>query len=148
MISYFCKKFKIPKIILSLDTQIAVFNQAGFKEARPYRYWNPTKFDVDFTGLIEDLKNAPEGAVILLHASSHNPTGIDLTKNQWKQIANVMRERKLFPFFDSAFQGLAKDLEDDAWAVRYFVEQGFELFCAQSFSKNFGLYSKCTLFII
>lgn len=91
---------------------------------------------------MEDLKSAPEGAVILLHASAHNPTGVDLTQNQWKEVAAVMKERKLFPFLDSAFQGLAKNLEDDAWSVRYFEEQGFEFICVQSFSKNCGLYSK------
>lgn len=89
-----------------------------------------------------DLNNAPQNAVIILHACAHNPTGIDLSEEQWKQIASVMKERKLIPFFDSAFQGLARSLEEDAWAVRYFVEQGFELFCAQSFSKNLGLYGK------
>jgi hypothetical protein len=57
---------------------------------------------------------------------------------------NVIQERKLFPFFDSAYQGFASgDLERDAWAVRYFDSRGFEMVCAQSFAKNFGLYSKC-----
>lgn len=55
------------------------------------------------------------------------------------------QRRFLFPFFDSAYQGFASgDLEKDAWAIRYFVSEGFELFCAQSFSKNFGLYSECS----
>lgn len=91
------------------------------------------------------MKGAPEGAIILLHASAQNPTGIDLNKDQWKEVAAVMKEKKLFPFFDSAFQGLARGLEEDAWAVRYFVEQGFELIGVQSFSKNCGLYSKYNL---
>lgn len=92
--------------------------------------------------MLEDLKNATEGAVVVLHPSCHNPTGKDLTKDQWKQVAVVMKEKKLIPFFDSAFQGLAKDLDEDAWSIRHFVEEGFELFCAQSFSKTCGLYSK------
>lgn len=55
----------------------------------------------------------------------------------------VLQRRKLFAFFDSAYQGFASgSLDKDAWAVRYFVSMGFELFCAQSFSKNFGLYSE------
>lgn len=91
---------------------------------------------------MEDLGNATEGSIVVLHSSCHNPTGIDLSKDQWKQVASVMKERKLIPFFDSVFQGLAKDLEEDAWPIRHFVEQGFELFCAQSFSKICGLYSK------
>lgn len=119
-----------------------MFNRAGFKEGRPYRYWCPKKHEVDFTGLLEDLNNAPEGSVVVLHACAHNPSGLDLTNEQWKQVSALMKKRQLVPFFDSAFQGLARGLEDDAWAVRYFVEEGFELFCSQSFSKNMGLYSK------
>ena len=93
--------------------------------------------------MCEDLRNAPEKSVVILHACAHNPTGCDPTDAQWKQIAEIIRERKLFPFFDSAYQGFASgDLEKDARTVRYFAKEGFELFCAQSFSKNFGLYSK------
>ncbi|KAH9634456.1 hypothetical protein HF086_008290 [Spodoptera exigua] len=98
---------------------------------------------IDFEGLIEDLRNAPENSVILLHACAHNPTGYDPTHEQWEKIADVMEERKLFPFFDSAYQGFASgDLDQDAWAVRYFVKRGFELICAQSYAKNFGLYNE------
>lgn len=92
-------------------------------------------------GLLEDLTKAPEGAVIILHACAHNPTGCDPTPEQWAKIADVLEKRKLFPFFDSAYQGFASgDPVRDAFAVRYFVERGFELFCAQSYAKNFGLY--------
>ena len=81
--------------------------------------------------------------MILLHACAHNPTGNDPTEEQWKQICEVMKRRKLFPFFDTAYQGFASgDPDKDAWAVRYFVEQKMELIVAQSFAKNFGLYSK------
>ncbi|RXM36008.1 Aspartate aminotransferase, cytoplasmic [Acipenser ruthenus] len=87
--------------------------------------------------------NAPEYSVFLLHACAHNPTGTDPTPDEWKQIAEIMERKKLFAFFDSAYQGFASgDLQKDAWAVRYFVSKGFELFCAQSFSKNFGLYNE------
>ncbi len=94
--------------------------------------------------MIEDLNNAPEGAVIILHACAHNPTGVDATKEQWAKIADVMEAKKLFPFFDCAYQGFASgDLDKDAWSVRYFAdERNFEIFCAQSFSKNFGLYNE------
>lgn len=93
--------------------------------------------------MIEDLKQAPEDSVIILHACAHNPTGCDPNQEQWKQIAVVVKERKLLPFFDTAYQGFASgDLIKDAWPVRYFVSQGIELLCAQSFAKNFGLYSE------
>ncbi|KAM3960109.1 glutamate oxaloacetate transaminase 1 [Aphomia sociella] len=120
-----------------------VFVNSGFTTPRTYRYWNPKTRAIDFDGFIEDLKNAPENSVILLHACAHNPTGIDPTHEQWEKIADVMEERKLFPFFDSAYQGFASgDLDRDAWAVRYFIKRGFELVCAQSYAKNFGLYNE------
>lgn len=94
-------------------------------------------------GMIADLEAAPEGAVIVLHACAHNPTGIDPTQEQWKKIAEVVKTKKLFPYFDSAYQGFASgDPNRDAWAVRYFADAGLELFTAQSFSKNFGLYNE------
>lgn len=120
-----------------------VFTNAGFTEGRNYRYWSQSTRGIDFDGLIEDLENAPENSVIILHACAHNPTGSDPTVEQWNKIADVIMEKKLFPFFDSAYQGFASgDLEKDSLAVRLFVSRGFELFCAQSFAKNFGLYSK------
>ena len=89
------------------------------------------------------IEQAPEGSIMLLHACAHNPTGVDPTRDQWMELANIIRAKKHFPFFDCAYQGFASgDLEDDAWAVRYFVEQGFELCIAQSFAKNFGLYGE------
>ncbi|KAK1166545.1 aspartate aminotransferase, cytoplasmic [Acipenser oxyrinchus oxyrinchus] len=121
----------------------AVFSDAGFTDVRPYRYWDAEKRGLALAGFLEDLENAPEYSVFLLHACAHNPTGTDPTPDEWKQIAEIMERKKLFAFFDSAYQGFASgDLQKDAWAVRYFVSKGFELFCAQSFSKNFGLYNE------
>uniref|UniRef100_A0A5F9CJY4 Aspartate aminotransferase n=1 Tax=Oryctolagus cuniculus TaxID=9986 RepID=A0A5F9CJY4_RABIT len=121
----------------------AVFSAAGFKDIRSYHYWDAEKRGLNLQGFLNDLESAPEFSIFVLHACAHNPTGTDPTPEQWKQIASVMKRRFLFPFFDSAYQGFASgDLEKDAWAVRYFVSEGFELFCAQSFSKNFGLYNE------
>lgn len=93
--------------------------------------------------MLSGLQTAPNGSIILLHVCAHNPTGVDPTQAQWKEIAQVMREKGHFPFFDCAYQGFASgDLNKDAWAVRYFVSQGFELVVAQSFAKNFGLYGE------
>ncbi|XP_063546714.1 aspartate aminotransferase, cytoplasmic isoform X1 [Cydia strobilella] len=120
-----------------------VFVRAGFENPRTYRYWNAKTRTIDFDGMLEDLRAAPENSVVLLHACAHNPTGIDPTHEQWAKIADVCEEHKLFPFFDSAYQGFASgDLDRDAWAVRYFVQRGFELVCAQSYAKNFGLYNE------
>ncbi|XP_023328208.1 aspartate aminotransferase, cytoplasmic isoform X2 [Eurytemora carolleeae] len=120
-----------------------IFKNAGFKNINKYRYWDPEGKGLNFPGLMEDLGGAPEGAVVVLHACAHNPTGVDLNKEQWGQLADLIEKKKLFPFFDCAYQGFASgSLDTDAWSVRYFVERGFELFCSQSFSKNFGLYNE------
>lgn len=120
-----------------------LFTNAGFTEPRQYRYWNAETRSLDLDGFLEDLRAAPKDSVIILHACAHNPTGCDPTHEQWTQIADVIEEKQLFPFFDSAYQGFASgDLEKDAWAVRYFTDRGFELLCAQSFAKNFGLYNE------
>ncbi|KAG5266329.1 hypothetical protein AALO_G00229780 [Alosa alosa] len=121
----------------------AVFGQAGFEDVRPYKYWDAEKRGLNLSGFLGDMEAAPEHSIFVLHACAHNPTGTDPTQDQWKQIAEVMKRRNLFVFFDSAYQGFASgSLDKDAWAVRYFVSQGFEMFCAQSFSKNFGLYNE------
>jgi len=112
-------------------------------DVREYRYWGQEKRGLDFEGYMEDMQNAPEGSVFLLHSCAHNPTGMDPSEEQWRRIAEVVREKNHFPFFDCAYQGFSTgDLEKDASAVRYFVQEGFELFAAQSFSKNFGLYNE------
>lgn len=98
---------------------------------------------LDFDNMIGAISSAKPGSIILLHVCAHNPTGVDPTQEQWKKIAEVVRAGKHFPFFDCAYQGFASgDLSGDAWAVRYFVDQGFELCVAQSYAKNFGLYGE------
>uniref|UniRef100_A0A1I7VP37 Aspartate aminotransferase n=1 Tax=Loa loa TaxID=7209 RepID=A0A1I7VP37_LOALO len=120
-----------------------IFARAGFTDIREYCYWDTTNRCINMKGMLADLEAAPENSVVILHGCAHNPTGMDPTHDQWKQIAEVFKKRHLFPFFDLAYQGFASgDLDADAWAVRYFVEQGFEIFCAQSFAKNFGLYNE------
>ncbi|KAK0082115.1 hypothetical protein PV325_011033 [Microctonus aethiopoides] len=120
-----------------------IFMNAGFKKACEYRYWNAETRSVDIEGMIQDLNDAPENAVIILHACAHNPTGCDPTHEQWAKIADVIERKRLFTFFDSAYQGFASgDLDRDAYAPRYFAERGLEFFCAQSFAKNFGLYNE------
>ncbi|XP_069467639.1 aspartate aminotransferase, cytoplasmic [Ambystoma mexicanum] len=127
----------------SWENHNAVFIDAGFKDIRAYRYWDAANRGLDLQGLLQDMEDAPEFSIFVLHACAHNPTGTDPKPDEWKKIAEVMKRRYLFPFFDSAYQGFASgNLDKDAWAVRYFVSEGFELFCAQSFSKNFGLYNE------
>lgn len=89
------------------------------------------------------LQAAPNKSIVLLHVCAHNPTGVDPTQAQWKQIAAVMKEKGHFPFFDCAYQGFATgDLSADNYPVRLFIELGFEMVVCQSFAKNFGLYAE------
>ncbi|KAL9614635.1 MAG: hypothetical protein Q9167_000923 [Letrouitia subvulpina] len=110
---------------------------------KSYPYFSTSTKGLDFEGMRSAIDQAPEGSIILLHACAHNPTGVDPTREQWVEIAKVVRARNHFPFFDCAYQGFASgNLENDAWAVQYFIDQGFELCVAQSFAKNFGLYGE------
>ncbi|PYI35785.1 aspartate aminotransferase, cytoplasmic [Aspergillus indologenus CBS 114.80] len=120
-----------------------------------YPYYSPTTRGLDLEGMCAVLdEHAAPNDVIILQACAHNPTGVDLTRAQWQTLLEVVRRRRLFVVFDSAYQGFATgDVDGDAWAVRYFAEQllatGQEegrqhpgLCVAQSFSKNFGLYGE------
>ncbi|KAJ6261236.1 hypothetical protein Dda_3904 [Drechslerella dactyloides] len=119
-----------------------IFSNVGLPITQ-YPYFAKDICGLDWNGLTSSLESAQPGSVILLHACAHNPTGVDPTQDQWKAIAEIMKRRQLFPFFDTAYQGFASgDLAKDAWAIQYFVQQGFELCIAQSFAKNFGLYGQ------
>lgn len=121
---------------------IPLFKDSGL-DVKFYRYFDKKTVGLDFEGLKEDLQNAPEGAIVLLHACAHNPTGVDPTQSQWKAISDIMSEKKLFPFFDMAYQGFASGSTDrDAFAVRHFVSQGHQIALSQSFAKNMGLYGE------
>lgn len=85
----------------------------------------------------------PEQSIVLLHACAHNPTGVDPTPEQWIEISDIIQEKKLFPFFDMAYQGFASgSTTHDAFAVRHFVKAGHQIALAQSFAKNMGLYGE------
>ena len=119
-----------------------IFTNVGIPIAT-YPYFDKKTKGLDFEGMKKALNEAPDRSIILLHACAHNPTGVDPTAEQWREISQLMKAKKHFPFFDCAYQGFASgDLDRDAGAVRYFVEQGFELVIAQSFAKNFGLYGE------
>ncbi|KAL8945645.1 MAG: hypothetical protein Q9222_007844, partial [Ikaeria aurantiellina] len=110
---------------------------------KPYPYFSPQTKGLDYDGMRSTIASAPSGSIILLHACAHNPTGVDPTRDQWADLAKLLKQKNHFPFFDCAYQGFASgDLENDAWAVRHFVEQGFDMCIAQSFAKNFGLYGE------
>jgi aspartate/tyrosine/aromatic aminotransferase len=86
---------------------------------KPYRYWDATNRCLNLAGMLEDIGNAPDGSVMLLHAAAHNPTGVDPTKEDWQKILEVCKAKNHICWFDSAYQGFATgDLEKDAYALR------------------------------
>lgn len=120
----------------------AVFTDCGL-EVKQYRYYNKDTIGLDFDGMVEDIKKMPKGSIVLLHACAHNPTGVDPTEAQWKEISDAVKEGGHYPFFDMAYQGFASgDTNKDAFALRYFIEQGHQPCLAQSFAKNMGLYGE------
>lgn len=121
-------------------TPIAV--DSGFKVGS-YRYFDPKTNGLDFAGMKADLSSAPAGSVVLLHACAHNPTGVDPTQEQWRELSQLLLQKGHFVFFDMAYQGFASgDPDRDAFALRHFVADGHLPMVAQSYAKNFGLYGE------
>ncbi|KAM0789030.1 Aspartate aminotransferase, mitochondrial [Microbotryomycetes sp. NB124-2] len=121
---------------------IPIMKDSGL-EVKHYAYYDKKTVGLDFEGLKRDLKAAPNKSIVLLHACAHNPTGIDPTEAQWKEISDIVKEKEHFPLFDSAYQGFATGSVDrDAFAPRYFIEQGHQIALCQSFAKNMGLYGE------
>ena len=108
-----------------------IFPLAGIPVST-YPYYDPQTIGLAFPAFLEALKTAAPRSVFLLHACAHNPTGVDPTREQWGQIADVMLEKGHFAFFDAAYQGFASgDLDNDAWAVREFVRRDVPLLVCQ-----------------
>jgi aspartate aminotransferase len=116
---------------------------SGLKLER-YPYFDPASGAVQFDAMTAALERLPPRAVVLLHASCHNPTGADLSQAQWRELLELVKRRQLLPFIDMAYQGLGEGLEADAYGVRLFAAELPELLCAVSCSKNFGLYRERT----
>mmetsp|Transcript_13911 Transcript_13911/g.37616 ORF Transcript_13911/g.37616 Transcript_13911/m.37616 type:complete len:441 (+) Transcript_13911:78-1400(+) len=144
--------YKPSRVVLipkpSWPTHRNIFTKAGM-QVQEYRYFEPKSRGLDFQGLMADLGSAEPGAVVILHACAHNPTGVDPTPQQWRAILDIVQSRRLLPFFDSAYQGFASgDLNADAASLRMFANATApdgspqELMLAQSFAKNMGLYGE------
>ena len=125
----------------SWENHQAVFEYAGFKVGA-YPYYDPATHGVDFDGMIGALDKLPAGAIAVLHACCHNPTGVDLTPEQWERVIEVVNRRRLVPFLDMAYQGFAESLDADALAVRRFTAACPVVFVSSSFSKSLSLYGE------
>ena len=119
-----------------------IFKHAGM-EVASYRYYDKSTCGFDFNGACEDIAKIPENSVILLHACAHNPTGVDPKPDQWKELSKIIKNRKLYVYFDMAYQGFASgSVDGDAFALRQFIEDGHNVCLSQSFAKNMGLYGE------
>ncbi|MCE5364834.1 amino acid aminotransferase [Pseudomonas sp. GLN_6] len=125
----------------SWENHRALFESAGFP-VQNYRYYDAASHGVNRAGMLEDLKNLPARSVVVLHACCHNPTGVDLSLDDWKAVLEVLREREHVPFLDIAYQGFGDGIEQDAFAVRLFAQAGIPFFVSSSFSKSFSLYGE------
>ncbi|MDM8349756.1 aspartate/tyrosine/aromatic aminotransferase [Pseudomonas sp. sp1636] len=120
----------------------SIFAEAGLRVGHYPYVGAANRLDVE--AMIAVLSHLPQGDVVLLHACCHNPTGFDLSQDDWRRVLEVVKARELLPLIDFAYQGFGDGLEQDAWAVRLFAEALPELLVTSSCSKNFGLYRERT----
>ena len=113
-------------------------------EVVQYRYFNEESRGVDFEGMIEDIRAAKSGDVVLLHGCCHNPTGANLNMTEWQAVIDVLLETGAVPMIDIAYQGFGDGLEEDAAATRLVAASVPECLIAASWSKNFGIYRERT----
>ncbi len=125
----------------SWENHRALFENAGFKVST-YPYYDAATKGLRLAALLEGLRAIPTGDVVVLHACCHNPTGVDLSPEQWMAVCEIVQARGLVPFLDMAYQGFADGIDADAAAVRAFAAATHPVFVSSSFSKSFSLYGE------
>jgi aromatic-amino-acid transaminase len=125
----------------SWENHRALFTQAGFP-VETYPYYDAARRGINFDGMLTALNTAPAGAIVVLHACCHNPTGYDLTPAQWDQVVAAVKARKLVAFLDMAYQGFGQGIAEDGVAVQKFIASGEQFFVSTSFSKSLSLYGE------
>jgi aromatic-amino-acid transaminase len=125
----------------SWENHRALFTNAGF-QVESYPYYDAQTRGVNAAGMLAALRAATAGTIVVLHACCHNPTGYDLTPDQWKQVVQAVRERGLVAFLDLAYQGFGDGIAEDGAVVQRFLEAGIDFFVSTSFSKSFSLYGE------
>ena len=141
----FLKKFNPGAKVLisdpSWENHRALFTQAGFL-VEAYPYYDAAKRGIDFDGMQKALAAAPQGTIVVLHACCHNPTGYDISTEQWDQVITAIQANKLVPFLDLAYQGFGQGIKEDGAVIGKFVAAGQDFFVSTSFSKSFSLYGE------
>jgi aromatic-amino-acid transaminase len=125
----------------SWENHRQLFEAAGFR-VQAYPYYDPGTHGLDFAGMRSALGALPPGAIVVLHACCHNPTGVDIAPEQWREVLDIVVSRGLVPFLDLAYQGFGEGLQADGHAARLFAEATTPVFLASSFSKSFSLYGE------
>jgi aromatic-amino-acid transaminase len=123
------------------DNHRAMFEGAGLP-VHTYPYYDAATGGLKFDAMLAALREVPAGSVVLLHACCHNPTGVDLTREQWLQLIPVLQQGRLLPYLDLAYQGYGDGIEEDAFAIRALADAGLRFFVANSFSKSMSLYGE------
>jgi aromatic-amino-acid transaminase len=125
----------------SWENHRALFTQAGF-EVDTYAYYDASQRGVDFEAMIHSLEQAAPATIVVLHACCHNPTGYDITQEQWGKVIDTIKSKNLTAFLDMAYQGFGQGIEEDGAIVGRFVQAGLNFLVSTSFSKSFSLYGE------
>jgi len=125
----------------SWENHRGLFTNAGFT-VETYAYYDASKKDINFDGMLASLNAAPAGTVVVLHACCHNPTGYDITPAQWDQVVEVVKTKNLTAFLDMAYQGFGHGIQEDGAVIQKFIAAGLNFLVSTSFSKSFSLYGE------
>ncbi len=125
----------------SWENHRALFESAGFPVGT-YPYYDAAARGINVAGMLAALQAAPAGTIVLLHACCHNPTGYDLTNEQWASVIEIIKARNLVPFLDMAYQGFGEGIAEDGKVIGQFLDAGLDFFVSTSFSKSFSLYGE------
>jgi aromatic-amino-acid transaminase len=125
----------------SWENHRAIFVNAGF-EVGTYPYYDAANKGINFDGMLAALNSAPAGTIFVLHACCHNPTGYDITTEQWAQVVEAVKSQGLVAFLDMAYQGFGEGIAEDGAVIQQFIAAGLDFFVSTSFSKSFSLYGE------
>jgi aromatic-amino-acid transaminase len=125
----------------SWENHRALFEGAGF-QVESYPYYDAERRGVNVDGMLAALSSAATGSIAVLHACCHNPTGYDISAEQWTKVIAAVKARGLVPFLDMAYQGFGEGIAEDGAVIAMFIEAGIDFFVSTSFSKSFSLYGE------
>ena len=112
-------------------------------ETAKYHYYDLENRKFDTPRYLDSLRSIPQNAFVIIHSSGHNPTGYDISPEDWEQVAKIAKERNFLVLMDTAYQGFVSgNLDDDVQGIHKMIKHGVPIIASQSFSKNMGLYGQ------